>query len=409
MERVLEGNLSRFEVPDLLTFLNMGRRTGVLVMERPDQETKLFFRQGTPVFATSTRNELRIGNMLVKAGKLSTGELERLLARHQNTTHRLGKILLLEKVLSEEELASFLKVQVSEVIFDTFEWHEGRFLLLDDVPPPATAVTLEMDLQNLVMEGVRRIDERDRLKEAFPDLEMVVEAVANPERVKQSVTFTREEWQVFFLVDGRRSLREICGLAGNPDDLATLLILYHLIAAKFVALVPPRTDYAEDGKPRPPAVKYPTQKLHDGPASVRAKPPSVEFSTGVVSRRLQDDTKDVVSRQAVQYLGEAKKLTVSRLVLIKDGHERSFPLTRDAYTLGRHRNNDIVINDPKVSGFHARIDRSADGFVLVDLRSRNGCYVNGRRIENQLLKTGDELRLGPARLTYQVEYTSDVT
>jgi hypothetical protein len=408
MERVLEGNLSRFEVPDLLTFLNMGRRTGVLVMERPDRETKLFFREGTPVFATSTRNELRIGNMLVKAGKLSTGELERLLARHQNTTHRLGKILLLEKVLSEEELASFLKVQVSEVIFDTFEWHEGRFLLFDDVPPPATAVTLEMDLQNLIMEGVRRIDERDRLKETFPDLDMVVEAVANPERVKQSVTFTREEWQVFFLVDGRRSLREICGLAGNPDDLATLLILHHLIAAKFVALVPPRPDYAPDGKPRP-AIKYPTQKLHDAPASVRTKPPSVEFSTGVVARRLQDDTKDVVSRQAVQYLGEAKKVTVSRLVLIKDGHERSFPLTRDSYSLGRHRNNDIVINDPKVSGFHARIDRSADGFVLVDLRSRNGCYVNGRRIENQLLKTGDELRLGPARLTYQVEYTSDVT
>jgi hypothetical protein len=237
----------------------------------------------------------------------------------------------------------------------------------------------------------------------------VVEAVANPERVKQSVTFTREEWQVFFLVDGRRSLREICGLAGNPDELATLLILHHLIAAKFVALAPARPESPHAGAAGPPASKHPTQKLHESPSESKEQPLSVEFSTGVVSRRLQDDTKDVVNRRAVQYLGEAKKVTMSRLVLVKDGQERSFALTRDSYTLGRHRNNDIVINDPKVSGFHARIDRSAEGFVLVDLRSRNGCYVNGRRIETRLLKTGDELRLGPARLKYQVDYTSDVT
>ena len=61
MEKVLEGDLARFEVPDLLTLLNMGRRTGVLVLERPDQETKLFFRDGDPVFATSTQEELRLG------------------------------------------------------------------------------------------------------------------------------------------------------------------------------------------------------------------------------------------------------------------------------------------------------------------------------------------------------------
>ena len=73
MEKVLEGNLARFEVPDLLTFLNMGRRTGVLVMERPDQETKLFLREGHPVFATSTKEDLRLGAILVRMGKVRRG------------------------------------------------------------------------------------------------------------------------------------------------------------------------------------------------------------------------------------------------------------------------------------------------------------------------------------------------
>jgi pSer/pThr/pTyr-binding forkhead associated (FHA) protein len=410
MERVLEGNLSRFEVPDLLTFLNMGRRTGVLVMEHPEQETKLFFRAGNPVFATSTKEELRIGSMLVQSGRLQQAELEPLLARHHDGTHRLGQILLMEKVLKEDELASFLKVQVSEVIFDTFDWRAGGFSFYDDIPPPTSAVILEMDLQNLIMEGVRRIDERGRLEEALPDLDVVVEAVANPERVKQSVTFTREEWQAFFLVDGRRTLREICRLVGNPDELATLQILQHLLAAKFITLVGAPVEKEDPGTSPPrPASKYPTQKWRDGKPTPPSDPSSVTFSPALPARKQEDDTKDVVSRQAIRYMGDASQLTVSRLVLVKDGQESSFPLTRDSYTLGRHRNNDIVVSDPKVSGFHARIDRSAEGFTLVDLNSRNGCFVNGRRVERRLLKTGDELRLGAARLKYRVDYTSDVT
>ena len=71
--------------------------------------------------------------------------------------------------------------------------------------------------------------------------------------------------------------------------------------------------------------------------------------------------------------------------------------------MGRHRNNDIVISDPKVSSFHARLDRSPDGFVVVDLKSRNGSFINGRRVETGPLRNGDEVRMGPARLVYRVD------
>jgi pSer/pThr/pTyr-binding forkhead associated (FHA) protein len=111
----------------------------------------------------------------------------------------------------------------------------------------------------------------------------------------------------------------------------------------------------------------------------------------------------------VQYLANVQKVTVSRLILVTDGGETSFPLSGDTYTLGRHKNNDISVADPKVSSFHARIDRSPDGFVLVDLGSRNGTFVNGKRVESSVLKTGDEVRLGTARLLYKVDYTSAVS
>jgi hypothetical protein len=399
MEKVLEGNLARFEAPDLLTFLNMCRRTGVLVMERPDQETKLFLREGRPVFATSTKEDLRLGAIVVRMGKVEADRLQPALRQHSGAGHRLGQVLVAEKILTEAELGSCLKVQVSEVIFDTFRWGQGVFTFWDGVPPPASAVTLEMDLQNLLMEGARRIDERGRMAEVFPDLGMAVETVANPERVKHSVNMTPEEWKVFFLVDGRRTLKEICQLAGNLDEALTLQILHNLVTAKFVTVVPAPASTPTPTIPPPQAPGHGTEKMGEARASGGGV--SVEFSEGQ-EPKAEDDTKEIVTPKAVQYQ-TARKLTTSRLVLVKDGEETSYPLTRDTYTVGRHRNNDIVVSDPKVSSFHARFDRTLEGFVLVDLRSRNGSFVNGRRVDALVLQTGDEVRLGTAKLLYKMD------
>jgi hypothetical protein len=399
MEKILEGSLAGFEVPDLLAFLGQGGRTGVLVLERPDTETKLFFREGRVVYASSTHEMLRFGATLVRLGKVSAPVLDRALQKYRGA--RIGQALLSEKLVSEEELTAFLKVHVSEVIFHTFPWGDGLFTFYDEVPPPATAVTLEMDLVNIVLEGVRRQDPGDSLNELLGDRDRVVEAHVNPERVKQGASLTREEWRVFFLVDGRRTIHEICQLVAGVDDKATVQILYRLLRARFVGLAP----HPPDRKASVPREGAGTQKMPELKPEVA---PSVEFSHAPL-RKTEDDTHEIVSKKAQQYLGNASKLTVSRLILVApDGHETSFPLIRDSYTLGRHKNNDIVITDPKVSSFHGRIDRNPDGFHIVDLKSRNGCWVNGKRMEDALLKTGDEIRVGAAKLVYKVDYTSAV-
>jgi hypothetical protein len=400
MEKILEGSLAGFEVPDLLAFLGQGGRTGVLVLERPDTETKLFFREGRLVYASSTHEMLRFGATLVRLGKVAAPVLDRALQKYRGA--RIGQALLSEKIVSEEELAAFLKVHVSEVIFHTFPWGDGLFTFYDHVPPPATAVTLEMDLVNLVLEGVRRQDPGEAVNDLVGDRERVVEALVNPERVKQSAALTREEWRVFFLVDGRRTIHDICQLVASADDKPTLQILYRLLRSRFAGRAPQRPER----KQSVPKEALGTQKMPDLKPDA---PPSVEFRHALPVRKPADDTHEIVSKKAEQYLADAGKLTVSRLILVgSDGKETSFPLIRDSYTLGRHRNNDIVITDPKVSSFHGRIDRNPDGFHVVDLKSRNGCWVNGKRMESALLKTGDEIRVGAARLLYKVDYTSAV-
>ena len=83
---------------------------------------------------------------------------------------------------------------------------------------------------------------------------------------------------------------------------------------------------------------------------------------------------------------------------------RSELLGSGGATLGRSREADIVIDDPNVSRKHAEVRPSGGSWIVRDLGSTNGVKVNGRRIDSpQSLKRGDEIELGTARATFELE------
>ena len=87
-----------------------------------------------------------------------------------------------------------------------------------------------------------------------------------------------------------------------------------------------------------------------------------------------------------------------------DGHIA--PLSEPEYLVGRHRDNQIVISDLGVSGFHARIFRGPHGYVIEDLKSRNGVWLNGTRVYQAVLKQGDALRLGATDFIYEILFSA---
>ncbi len=70
-------------------------------------------------------------------------------------------------------------------------------------------------------------------------------------------------------------------------------------------------------------------------------------------------------------------------------------------TIGRSAENDIVIEDTSVSGNHARLKPADGGWVIEDLSSTNGVYVNGSKVKRNQLKDGDRVRLGKAELRFE--------
>src|SRR5579885_965918 len=76
------------------------------------------------------------------------------------------------------------------------------------------------------------------------------------------------------------------------------------------------------------------------------------------------------------------------------------PLPDERLTIGRAGDNTVVLNHPQISARHALLEKVEGGYRLTDTNSTNHVYVNGQRISTQLLRTGDELRIGPYRLIY---------
>jgi len=86
-----------------------------------------------------------------------------------------------------------------------------------------------------------------------------------------------------------------------------------------------------------------------------------------------------------------------------DGTEKSYRLqTHRPFTVGRDPGNDIILRDPKVSRHHAEIIFERGFFVVHDLTSANGTYINGKRItESASLNDGDRVTLGDAEFVFQ--------
>lgn len=67
------------------------------------------------------------------------------------------------------------------------------------------------------------------------------------------------------------------------------------------------------------------------------------------------------------------------------------PITRQTTSIGRHPTNDLIINDPRVSRWHAQLRFEENQFVIHDTASTFGTFLNSEKIEQAAVKTGDTI------------------
>lgn len=389
----LHGSLDSFRLSDVLTFLNAAKKSGTLSLAGDDRQSYVFFDNGAVVYAGSNQETLRLSAILTRKKKITRAQHDAIEELMATAGGRFGQIAVKEGILTDAQLYDFLKIQVSEIIYDCFVWKTGSFTFMDGMELPPYAVTIAVDLSNLIMEGARRITEWEECLRLLPDNRAVYRVVANPDAEK--ITLSLDEWKILFLINGRRTLEELCHDA-EDDPFNVYRVVYGLQANKLIEISTPGVDF-DDSQPMTKPVQALDETYRQGPAN---------FSNdSTVSERPRDDTSLLVSSDAKLSYADVVKMTVAQLSIVA-GEESGtvFPLTEPEYLIGRGRDNQIHLTDLGVSSRHARIYRGPEGYIIEDLKSRNGTWLNGARVYHHQLVDGDTVRVGATDLRFTVLY-----
>ena len=215
----LRGTLARIALPELLRELKGRTATGILSLTAGGARKALYLKAGRVVFATSNLPNDRLGEVLLREGKIQPDQNEASL-RALALGRRQGRALVEAGALSPDELWAGVQAQVREIVFSVFQWDEGSFHFEESVLPERERITVDLDVTSLVIEGVRRMDAGGAIRARHPDPHLVLG------RAEAPAAGLLHPWEqhVLSLVDGERTVMEICheSEAGEGQSLKAL-------------------------------------------------------------------------------------------------------------------------------------------------------------------------------------------
>lgn len=155
----ITGNLRTLELSELLQWLAQGKKTGLLVVERGALEKRIYFEDGRIISSSSNDPEEHLGTFLVQRGYVDESTLEHAMKLQEATQILLGKVLVTLDSISENDLEKILRLKTEESVYELFRWEEGDFRFIKDERPDSAMVPVSLEVTNIVMEGMRRLDE----------------------------------------------------------------------------------------------------------------------------------------------------------------------------------------------------------------------------------------------------------
>jgi hypothetical protein len=153
----LSGNIEKIPLSDILEELRASKATGSLSLCRGDVEKCIYVKDGQIIFATSTDAHDRLGDSLVRAGKITKENLQHALQLYNKHAglKKMGAILVESGLVPPKELFSGLKIQVKDIIFSLFLWRDGEFRFEKRLP--SNVIHLHINIRELIAEIITRI------------------------------------------------------------------------------------------------------------------------------------------------------------------------------------------------------------------------------------------------------------
>jgi hypothetical protein len=216
----ITGNLKTMQLGELLQWLSLGSKTGTLLVDGHGVEKRIYFQEGRIASTSSSDQREYLGHFLVSHGYITEEELKMAMEVQEESQILLGKILVMINAIAEADLLRLMKKKAEESIYDIFLWTEGDFEFVDGDTQDQKMVPLSLDVTGIIMEGMRRYDEWQLIRQRVPDSTVVPEIL----RPLDMEALADREKLIVPYIDGQRSIEEIALQTHNAEFTVSKLI-----------------------------------------------------------------------------------------------------------------------------------------------------------------------------------------
>lgn len=253
----IEGPLRELGIHDVFQLLDLSRKTGTLrvTSELRDNEGMVLFENGKVISASIRSNPHRIGDLLVRSGRLTDADMAQAnAAQAAGDRRRLGEILVALDLVTPKEIERQMRLQIEAVVFELMSWREGAFRFEEGHAEELLRdATVPISTESLLMEGARRIDEWSRIEDRVPSLSVIPELSPADADHPALLDLLPQEWQVLSTIDAEHDLRSIATtLAMSEFEVAR--IVYGLVSTGVVTLRNPERPSRAKPLPSGPVV-----------------------------------------------------------------------------------------------------------------------------------------------------------
>jgi len=236
----ISGNLRTMPFADLLQWVSQSRKTGTLAIEGDPYNKKIYFRNGLVVAAASENPTEFLGYYLVGWNHVGDDELQELLDMQEQYNTLLGELLVIIGRLSREDLMHILQVKTEETIYDLFMWDKGDFRFLENILPAKKFQPLNLPVDMIILEGVRRRDEWIRCAESIEDINWVPKLV----RAIDVRQIGQTELGILREIDGINSIEQIA-LNCRIAPFHVMLFVFQGLSHQLFVVKPPDEGESE--------------------------------------------------------------------------------------------------------------------------------------------------------------------
>ena len=185
---------------------------------------------GDVIFASSTYEDDRLGEMLLKAGKITVEQYDKSVEVLKSTGKRQGAILVELGYLTPKEIFWGLKYQVNEIIQSMFLLEDAGYEFREGNIPAQEVIALKMSMGNLIYAGINRITNWTRIRNEMPDTDSALKLREDPLSLFQDIELSPQDKKILSLIDGKKTIKEIIdgSWMGSFDALKILYVLWSI-------------------------------------------------------------------------------------------------------------------------------------------------------------------------------------